>query len=130
MAVDREDVVDLPERGGGLVEVEAECDEVVDRGLRHSSPGSNGDDSEAAREVPWPRGAGGGWRDPGEDGRVTAQQSSGNGSVAGSAMHHGLMSLTYSNRPFPAVGRSIMPLSFPEVSGRPVSNALRALSLQ
>ena len=55
----REDAVHLPERGGGLVEVEAECDEVVDRGLRHSSPGSNGDDSEAAREVPLPRVTGG-----------------------------------------------------------------------
>ena len=44
----------------------------VDRGLRHSSPGANGDDSEAACEVPLPRGAGGGWRDPGEDGRVWA----------------------------------------------------------
>ena len=69
----REDVVDLPECGDGLIEVEAECDEVVDRGLRHSSPGgSNGDDSEAAREEPLPRVAGGGWRDPGEDGRVWA----------------------------------------------------------
>ena len=68
----REDVVDLPERGDCLVEAEAKCDEVVDRGLRHSSPGSDGDDSEAAREVPLPRGAGGGWRDPGEDGRVWA----------------------------------------------------------
>ena len=68
----REDVVNLPKRGDGLVEVEAKCDEVVDRGLRHSSPGADGDYSEAAREVPLPRGAGGRWRDPGEDGRVWA----------------------------------------------------------
>ena len=33
---------------------------------------ANGDDSEAAREVPLPRVVGGGWRDPGEDGRVWA----------------------------------------------------------
>ena len=66
----REDAAHLSKRGDCLVEVEAQCDEVVDRGLRHSSPGSNGDDSEAAREVPLPRGAGVGWRDPGEDGRV------------------------------------------------------------
>ena len=43
----KEDVVDLPERGDGLVEAEAECGEVADRGLRHSPPGSNGDDLEA-----------------------------------------------------------------------------------
>ena len=66
----REDAVYLSKRGYCLAEVEAKCDEVVNRGLRHSSPGSNGDDSEAAREVPLPRGAGVGWRDPGEDGRV------------------------------------------------------------
>ena len=68
----REDAVDLPERGDGLVEAQAERGEVVDRGLRHSPPGSNGDDSEAAREVPLPRVAGGGRRDPGEDGCVWA----------------------------------------------------------
>ena len=68
----REDAVNLSERGDGLVEVDAECDEVVDRGLRHSSSGSNGGDSEAAREVPLPRVVGGGRRDPGEDGGVWA----------------------------------------------------------
>ena len=68
----REDVVNLSERGDCLVEVEAKCDEVVDRGLRDSSPGADSDDSEAACEVPRPRGAGGGRRDPGEDGRVWA----------------------------------------------------------
>ena len=70
----REDAVDLPERGDGLIEAEAERDEVVDRGLRHGSPSADGDDSEAAREVPLPRVAGGGRRDPGEDGRGGEQQ--------------------------------------------------------
>ena len=69
----RQDAVDLTERGDGLVEVQAaERGEVADRGLRHSPPRSNGTDSEAAREVPLPRVAGGGWRDAGEDGRVWA----------------------------------------------------------
>ena len=69
----REDVVDLSECGDCLVEVEAKCDEVVvDRGLRGSPPGADSDDSEAACEVPWPRGAAGGRRDPGEDGRIWA----------------------------------------------------------
>ena len=39
----REDAADLSERGEGLVEAQAERDEVVDRGLRHSPPRSNGD---------------------------------------------------------------------------------------
>ena len=52
----REDVVDLCERGDCLVEVQAECDEVVDRGLRDGSPGADGDYSEATCEVPRPRG--------------------------------------------------------------------------
>ena len=65
--------VNLAERGDGLVEAQAERGEVVNRGLRHSSPRPNGDDSEAAREVPLPRVVGGGWRDPGEDGRVWAR---------------------------------------------------------
>ena len=68
----REDVVDLSERGDGLVEVEAERGEVVDRGLRDSPPRSNGDDSEAVREAPLPRVVGRGRCDPGEDGRVWA----------------------------------------------------------
>ena len=68
----REDVVDLSESGDCLVEVQAECDEVVDRGLWDSPPGADGDDSEAAREVPWPRGVGGERRDPSEDGRIRA----------------------------------------------------------
>ena len=58
----REDAVDLPERGDGLVEAEAERGEVVDRGLRHSPPRSNSEESEAAREAPLPRVVGGGWR--------------------------------------------------------------------
>ena len=48
----REDVADLSKRGDCLVEAEAKCDEVVDRGLRYSSPGADSDDSEAACEVP------------------------------------------------------------------------------
>ena len=32
-----------------------------------------GDDSEAVREVPLPLVVGGGWRDPGEDGRIWAR---------------------------------------------------------
>ena len=68
----REDVVDLCERGDCLVEVQAECDEVVDRGLRDGSPGADGDYSEATCEVPRPRGVGGERREPGEDGRIWA----------------------------------------------------------
>ena len=68
----REDVVDLCECGDCLVEVQAECDEVVDRGLRDGSPGADGDYSEATCEVPWPRGVGGERRDPSEDGRIRA----------------------------------------------------------
>ena len=48
----REDVVDLAERSDGLVEVQAERGEVVDRGLRHAPPCTDGDYSEAARNVP------------------------------------------------------------------------------
>ena len=40
----REDAVDLSECGDCLVEVQAKCDEVVDRGLRDSSPGADSDD--------------------------------------------------------------------------------------
>ena len=41
-------------------------------GIPALSPGTDGSDSEAARKVPLPWGAGVGWREPGEDGRVWA----------------------------------------------------------
>ena len=49
----REDFVDdLAERSDGLVKVQAERGEVVDRGLRHGPPRTDGDYSEAVRKVP------------------------------------------------------------------------------
>ena len=66
----REDDVDLAERSDGLVEVEAERGEVVDRGLRHAPPRTDGDYSEVMCKVPPSLVAGEGRRDPGEDGCV------------------------------------------------------------
>ena len=43
----REDAIHLAERSDGLVEVQAERGEVVDRGLRHGPPRANGDDGES-----------------------------------------------------------------------------------
>ena len=65
-----EDAFDLVERSDGLVGAQAERGEVVDRGLRHGPPRTDGDYSEAVRKVPSSLVVGGGRRDPGEDGCV------------------------------------------------------------
>ena len=66
----RENVVDLAERSDGLVEVQAERGEVVDRGVRHGPPRTDGGYSEAVRKVPSSLVVGGGRCDPVEDGCV------------------------------------------------------------
>ena len=68
----REDSIDLAERSNDLVEVEAERGEVVDRGLQHGPPRTDGDYSEAVRKMLLSSVMSEGRRDPGEDGRVWA----------------------------------------------------------